>query len=105
MTDPVHVWQETIAPSNIAFYAGDEFPHWKGSLFVASLGAQELRRIEIDSGEVKSQELLLKMIGRIRDVQEGPDGYLYIAVTRFGDDGGIFRLVPDSNPSPTLLAE
>jgi glucose/arabinose dehydrogenase/galactose mutarotase-like enzyme len=102
MADPVHVWPETIAPSNIAFYEGEQFPNWQGSLFVASLGSEELRRIEISNGAITAEELLLKMIGRIRDVREGPDGYLYVAVERYGGKGGILRLVPDSIPSPPL---
>jgi glucose/arabinose dehydrogenase/galactose mutarotase-like enzyme len=102
IADPVHVWPETIAPSNIAFYAGRQFPGWRGSLFVASLAGQELRRIEIENGVVTAQELLLNMIGRIRDVKESPDGYLYLAVERYGGHGGILRLVPASIPSPAL---
>jgi glucose/arabinose dehydrogenase/galactose mutarotase-like enzyme len=100
MADPIHVWPETIAPSNVAFYEGGQFPGWQGSLFVASLTGQELRRIEIEKGEVTAQELLLKMIGRIRDVQEGPDGYIYLAVERYRGHGSILRLMPDSIPSP-----
>jgi glucose/arabinose dehydrogenase/galactose mutarotase-like enzyme len=102
LADPAHVWLETIAPSNIAFYTGRQFPGWRRSLFVASLAGQELRRIEIENGAVTTQELLLKMIGRIRDVQEGPDGYLYLAVERYGGHGGILRLVPASISSPPL---
>lgn len=102
MADPVHVWPETIAPSGIAFYDGEKFPRWQGSLIVGSLAAQELRRIEIEEGEVVSQEVLLKTIGRIRDVQEGPDGYLYLAVERYGGHGCILRLVPAAIPSPPI---
>jgi glucose/arabinose dehydrogenase/galactose mutarotase-like enzyme len=99
MVDPEYVWPETLAPSNIAFYDGERFPGWRGSLFVASLTGQELRRIEIEDGKFVSQELLLKMIGRIRDVQVGPGGYIYLAVERYGGHGGILRLVPASIPS------
>jgi glucose/arabinose dehydrogenase/galactose mutarotase-like enzyme len=99
MIDPEYVWPETIAPSGIAFYDGERFPGWQDSLFVTSLAGQELRRIAIEEGEVVSQELLLKMIGRIRDVQVGPDGFVYLAVERYGGRGKILRLVPASIPS------
>jgi glucose/arabinose dehydrogenase/galactose mutarotase-like enzyme len=102
MADPTHVWPDTIAPSNIAFYEGERFPGWRGSLFVASLGGQELRRVEIEDGEVAAQELLLKMIGRIRDVQVGPDGFIYLAVERYRGHGGILRLVPAVIPNHAL---
>ena len=102
MVDPALVWLDTIAPSNLTFYEGEQFPGWPGSLFVASLAGQELRRIEIEDGEVAAQELLLKMIGRIRDVQAGPDAYLYLAVERYSGHGSILRLVPDSIPSPDM---
>jgi len=102
MDDPVLVWPEAIAPSSIAFYESAEFPGWRGNLLVASLGLQELRRIEIRDGEVVAQELLLRMIGRIRDVKEGPDGHIYLAVERYGGHGSVVRLVPASIPSPPL---
>jgi len=94
MVDPVFVWPETIAPSNLAFYEGEAFPEWQGSLFVASMAAGEFRRIELEDGKVAAQELLLDMIGRIRDVHEGPDGYIYLSVERYGGKGSIVRLVP-----------
>jgi glucose/arabinose dehydrogenase/galactose mutarotase-like enzyme len=104
MADPKYVWPETIAPSNVAFYEGDQFPGWRGSLFVASLAGQELRRLEFEDDEVTAQELLLKMIGRIRDVQVGPDGFIYLAVERYRGHGSILRLVPAVIPSPPVDA-
>jgi glucose/arabinose dehydrogenase/galactose mutarotase-like enzyme len=102
MTDPIYVWPETLAPSNIAFYEGERFPGWRKSLFVASLGGYELRRIEIEDGRVTAQELMLKMIGRIRDVQVGPDGFIYLAVERYRGNGGVLRLVPAVIPNHEL---
>jgi len=96
LVDPELVWQETIAPANIAFYHGQRFPAWQGCLLVTSLAAKELRRLEIEQGKVRAQELLLKGIGRIRDVQVGPDGYPYLAVERSKGAGSILRLVPSS---------
>jgi len=61
---------------------------------MTSLTGGELRRIEIDDDKVVSQELLLKMIGSIRDIQIGPDGYIYLTAERFNTLGSIVRLVP-----------
>jgi len=94
MADPTMVWHEGIAPSAVAFYRGDRFPAWRNSLLVASLAAKELRRVEIVGSEARSQELLLKGIGRIRDVQVSPEGYPYLAVERPGGSGVLLRLVP-----------
>lgn len=94
MTDPVLIWKDGIAPSNLNFYLGNKFPNWKGDLLVGSLGGQELRRLTIRNGKIQSQELLLKSIGRIRDVQQGPDGNIYLAVERPAGQSAIARLVP-----------
>ena len=100
MLDPVAVWQHGIAPANIAYYQATRFPGWQKSLLVGSLNSQELRRLQIVDGQVVEQELLLKMLGRIRDVQIGPDGYPYLALERFDDGGIIVRLVPAELASP-----
>lgn len=76
---PIIYWTPSIAPSGLAFYDGDAFPAWKGSLFVGALVYKDVRRLELRDGEVKRQEILFSEIGeRIRDVRTGPDGYLYI---------------------------
>lgn len=95
MENPVLAWKDGIAPSNLGFYQGKSFPHWKGDLFVGSLGGQELRRLTIVDRKVQSQELLLKSVGRIRDIQPGPDGHIYLAIERPGGHSAIARLVPE----------
>jgi glucose/arabinose dehydrogenase len=91
MDQPVTYWVPSIAASPIAFYTGDRFPQWKNNLFVGSLAAQELRRLVIDGHSVTHQEILFKGIGRVRDVVNGPDGYLYIVLNQ---PDRIERLVP-----------
>jgi glucose/arabinose dehydrogenase len=103
IVDPALVWREAIAPAGIAFYRGEHFPGWQGNLLVASLAAGELRRVEIAEGAARGQEMLLKGIGRIRDVQVGPDGYVYLAVERSKGAGGILRLVPSTRADISLL--
>ena len=91
MDQPVTYWVPSIATSAIAFYTGDRFPQWKNDLFLGSLAAQELRRLTIDGDSVTHQEVLFKGIGRVRDVINGPDGYLYIVLNQ---PARIVRIVP-----------
>lgn len=78
MEQPATYWVPSIAPCGINFYTGSLFPKWKNHLFVASLAAQELRRLEIKEDKVVAQELLFKDLGRIRHVIGGPDGAIYV---------------------------
>jgi aldose sugar dehydrogenase len=90
---PAKWWEESKAPSGLAFYDGDVFPNWKGSLFAGFLLTEEVIRIELDNGQVTSEEQLLsETIGRIRDVRQGPDGYVYLVTDH--SDGGIYRIEP-----------
>jgi len=79
MAQPLHYWVPSIAPSGMAFYAGDRFPRWRGDLFVGALRDQMLVRLRLDGEKVITEERMLKnTIGRIRDVRIGPDGLLYL---------------------------
>ncbi|BCR04328.1 hypothetical protein DESUT3_13970 [Desulfuromonas versatilis] len=93
MAQPLHTWVPSIAPSGMAFYTGDKFPRWRGDLFVGALKDQMLVRLSLDGEKVVSEERLLKnTLGRIRDVRQGPDGYLYLLTDE--DDGVLVRLEP-----------
>ena len=79
MAQPLHYWVPSIAPSGMAFYTGDKFPNWKGDLFVGALRDQMLVRLQLDGEKVVKEERLLKgVLGRIRDVRMGPDGFIYV---------------------------
>jgi glucose/arabinose dehydrogenase len=79
MAQPLYYWVPSIAPSGMAFYAGDKFPRWKGNLFVGALRDQMLVRLRLDGEKVVSEERLLKgVLGRIRDVRAAPDGFIYL---------------------------
>lgn len=94
MEDPILQWTPSIAPSGMAFYTGDKYPEWKGNLFVGALAHRHLRRLELDGQKVTHQEELLKDLdARIRDVRQGPDGYLYVLTD--DTDGQLIRLVPN----------
>ena len=72
---PVHQWTPSIAPSGMAFYDGDRFPGWRGSLLVGALKFRLLSRLELDGERVVREERMLEgVLGRIRDVRVGPDG-------------------------------
>lgn len=93
MTDPLHYWDPSIAPSGMAFYTGDQFPEWKGDLFVGALKMQKLVRLSIEDEEVTEEEDLLEALGeRIRDVRMGPDGALWLLTD--SSNGKVYRVVP-----------
>lgn len=91
MEDSVTHWVPSIAASPIAFYTGDRIPQWKNNLFVGALVSQELRRLTVEGRSVTHQELLFKGIGRVRNLVNGPDGYLYIV---FNQPARIERIAP-----------
>jgi len=93
MTQPVVYWVPSIAPSGMAFYQGEAFAAWQGDLFVGALAGRHLRRLELDGDKVSGQEELLTDLNeRIRDVRNGPDGFLYL-LTDSGR-GSLIRLEP-----------
>jgi glucose/arabinose dehydrogenase len=79
LEQPVHYWVPSIAPSGMAFYTAERFPVWRGSLFVGSLKFGQLVRLQLEGERVVHEERLLDGLNRrIRDVRQGPDGYLYL---------------------------
>ena len=93
MAQPLHQWTPSIAPSGMAFYDGDRFPGWRGSLLVGALKFRLLARLELEGERVVHEEWMLEdAIGRIRDVRVGPDGYVYLLSD--ARDGVIARLEP-----------
>jgi glucose/arabinose dehydrogenase len=93
MEQPLHYWVPSIAPSGLAFYSGDRFPRWRGDLFVGGLVSQVLVRLKLDGEKVVKEERLLRgVLGRIRDVRSGPDGYLYVLTDE--SNGVLARLEP-----------
>jgi aldose sugar dehydrogenase len=92
MEQPVYFWTPDIAPAGIAFYTGKMFPVWSGNLFVSSLVGRYLVRLVLDGNRVVAEERLPNDLNaRIRGVNEGPDGSLYVLTD--GAGGKILRLV------------
>ncbi len=91
MTQPIHYWVPSIAPSGMAFITSDTYGEdWKGSVLVGSLKFSYLERLAMDGNKVTKREKLMADMGRVRDVREGPDGLIYVAV----EGKGIYKLVP-----------
>ncbi len=93
MEQPIHYWDPSIAPSGMTFYTGDRFPAWRGDLFVGSLKFGLLSRLELNGERVVAEERLLEGLGdRVRDVRQGPDGYIYLLTDE--GSGRILRIEP-----------
>lgn len=94
MEQPLYYWTPSIAPSGMTFLTSDRYGKaWQGSMFVAALKFRYLARLEWRDGKVVKEEKLLQDLGkRLRDVQQGPDGLLYVLTDE--DDGEVIRLVP-----------
>jgi glucose/arabinose dehydrogenase len=92
MADPALVWTPSKAPSGLAFYSGDRYPGWRGNLFSGALKFAQVRRIILDGTAVVGEEKLT--IGqRVRDVRQGPDGFLYLLTDE--EDGALLRILPE----------
>jgi len=79
MEQPIYYWDPVIAPSGMTFYSGAAFPEWRGDLLIGGMRAG-LVRLELDGEHVVAEERLLTDIGRVRDVQQAPDGALWLAI-------------------------
>ena len=90
---PLHYWVPSIAPSGMTFYTSNNFPKWKGNLFVGALAKQTLIRLTLKGDKVVSEERMLDgKLGRIRDVRQGPDGNLYVLTD--APEGELIRIEP-----------
>jgi glucose/arabinose dehydrogenase len=95
MEQPVHIWVPSIGISALMVYTGDRFPQWQGNLFVGGMVGQQLARLTLQDQRVVNQETLVPQMGRIRDVRQGPDGYIYLVTDdRDGKPTPILRMEP-----------
>ncbi|MCL4115264.1 UNVERIFIED_CONTAM: hypothetical protein GTU68_047957 [Idotea baltica] len=92
MEQPIHYWLPSIAPSGMAFITTENYgEEWNGALLVGSLKFQYLELLKLDGTKVIDRIQLLKDLGRVRDVVEGPDGLIYVGV----EGKGVYKLVPN----------
>jgi len=93
MVAPKVAWVPSPAPSGLALYTGSHFPQWRGSLFSGSLAGMDIRRIELDKDANVVRQERLDIGKRVRDVRQGPDGYLYAITDE--ENGRLLRIVPE----------
>lgn len=91
--NPVRYWVPSIAPCGMAIVTSDRYDGWKGDLLVGALAFQHIARVQLNNAQFKSEEKLLQDIGRVRGVEQSPDGFIY-AVTE--GPGLLIKLVPDA---------
>ncbi len=92
--EPIHYWTPSIAPSGMTFYTGNDFPNWRGSLFVGALAGKHVARLTIDSNKITSEEKLLANTTRFRNVKQSPDGTLYLLTDEA--NGKLLKIVPNT---------
>lgn len=93
MVDPLVVWTPAIAPSGLAVYRGDRAPQWQGALFTGGLVSQDVRKIRVNTNNAVVSQGRIPIGQRVRDVRQGPDGYLYV-LTDDPQNGRLLRLIP-----------
>ena len=84
MEQPIFHWTPSIAPSGMTFVYSDKYPEWEGNLLVGSLKFEYVERLVLENNKVTKREKLIEGIGRIRNVKQGPDSYVYVAVEGIG---------------------
>ncbi len=101
MDMPVMFWVPAISPSSLMIYDGDKFPRWRGHYFIGALSGQQLQRVAFNQPPPqleRRESMLLSLDARVRDVRQGPDGYIYLAVERDGQLGpGSTALTPNGS--------
>ncbi|MEM7414918.1 MAG: PQQ-dependent sugar dehydrogenase [Gemmatimonadota bacterium] len=91
LREPVWMWRPSIGPSDMVFHSGRGFPEWQGSVFVGALAHRHLTRLTLIDDRVVHEEVVLSVPeGRVRMVEEGPDGALFVG----SDTGELLRLRP-----------
>lgn len=90
MEQPLFHWTPSIAPSGMAFVSSDKYPDWKGNLLVGSLKFEYVERLVIENNKVVKREKIMEGVGRMRDIKQGPDGYIYVSV----EGKGIVKIIP-----------
>lgn len=93
MEQPIHYWVPSIATCGLMFYTGDQFPEWKNNIFSGALAKMHVARVVLKDGKYMEEEQLLKDVGRVRQVAQSPDGYIYVLTE---GPGQIIKLTPKS---------
>ena len=92
LADAIKRWTPVISPSGMVFYTGDLFPAWRGNVLIGSLTRRALVRLAVDRSRIAGEEIIPLGV-RIRDVEQGPDGAVYLLTDQ--QDGKLLRLRPE----------
>ncbi|MDD7886730.1 PQQ-dependent sugar dehydrogenase [Flavivirga sp. 57AJ16] len=90
MEQPLFYWVPSIAPSGMTFVSSDIYPNWKGNILVGSLKFEYTERLVLENNKVVKREKLFEGLGRVRNILQAPDGYIYLAIEGLG----IVKIVP-----------
>ncbi|WP_248722284.1 PQQ-dependent sugar dehydrogenase [Seonamhaeicola sp. ML3] len=90
MEQPFFHWTPSIAPSGMAIVSSDKYPNWKENILVGSLKFKYLERLVVENNQVVKREKLFEDIGRVRNIIQAPDGYIYLGI----ENKGIVKIVP-----------
>jgi len=104
---PLYYWNPSIAPATMMFYTGRKFPKWRNNLFVGGMSGMQVARLVMDGEKVVSEEkLLMDRCQRIKVIEQGPDGYIYILTDQMPPlENEILRLVPARTPPAPKMPE
>lgn len=94
MEGPVYYWDPVIAPGGMIWYEGDMFTDWQGDLLIGGLVAGAVVRLDVAGERVTGEERIAEGIGRVRDVEEAPDGSVLVLIDAAAPDGAVMRLTP-----------
>lgn len=90
MEQPLWYWDPSIAPSGMAFVTSDKYPHWQGNILVGSLKFGQIVMVTLAGNKAVKAEVVRDELTRVRNIKQGPDGYVYVGV----DGQGIYKLIP-----------
>jgi glucose/arabinose dehydrogenase len=90
MEQPLWYWDPSIAPSGMTFITSEKYPNWQGNILVGSLKFGQVVMLTLDGNKVVKEQIIKDDLTRVRNVKQGPDGYIYVGV----DGQGIYRLMP-----------
>lgn len=91
MEQPLHYWVPSIATCGLLFYTGDKYPGWENTLFAGGLAGMHIARVAVNGSRYRHEEKLLRDIGRVRQVAQSPDGYIYVLTE---GPGLLLKLIP-----------
>ena len=90
MAQPLYYWLPSIAPSSFEYISSDVYPGWKGSMLAGALVFKYVERIGVENDKVIYRSKIAEGLGRPRDIKQGPDGYIYVAMEK----KGVYKIVP-----------